>query len=181
MTKVAELEALLFVEGAELKKKEIAKLLEIDETELASVSRTLSQVLSGHGITIVESDSTLALRSAPEVAGFIKKVHEKSIEGDLGKAGLETLSILFYRGPSTRSEIDYIRGVNSSSSVRALLMRGLIEREKSGSVYVYKSSVDALAFLGVSRVEDLPEFERMQSELKKLENKEEVTQDVNNE
>ncbi len=178
MTKVAQLEALLFIEGGELKKKEVAKLLQIDTAELSSISTTLSHVLSGHGIALVDSDTTLALRSAPEVATFIKEVHEKSLEGDLGKAGLETLSILFYKGPSTRTEIDYIRGVNSSSSVRGLLLRGLIEREKRGSVYVYKPSINALAFLGVSTAEDLPEFERVRSELIELENKEEVKQDI---
>lgn len=181
MTKVAQLEALLFVEGAEMKKKDLMRLMQIDMAELQATSRTLSQVLSGHGIALVESDSTLALRSAPEVASFISEVHEHSLEGDIGKAGLETLSVLFYKGPSSRAEIDYVRGVNSSSTVRGLLVRGLIEREKSGASYKYKPTVDALAFLGASKVEELPNYEQMQDELAALENPNNLKQDTNNE
>lgn len=156
-----------------MKKKDLLSLLDIDVAGLDAAARTLTQVLSGHGITLVESDSTLALRTSPDVTQFIKEIHEKSLEGDVGKAAIETLAILFYSGPSTRSEIDYIRGVNSSTTVRALLVRGLIEREKNGnSGYVYKPTVDALAFLGVSSKEELPDFERMQKELKELQQNE---------
>ncbi len=169
MKKVVQLEALLFAEGAEMKKKDLMALLDLDVATLEYTSRTLSQVLSGRGITLVESDSTLALRTAPDIATFIKEIHQKSIEGDVGMAALETLSILLYAGPSSCSEIDYIRGVNSSSTIRSLLVRGLIEREKAGgSSYIYKPTVDALAMLGVNDIADLPDFIKMREELKEL-------------
>lgn len=177
MTMVAKLEALLFVEGGEMKKTEVMRILDIDIDELTNISGTLTHVLSGHGITLVQSETTLALRSSQEVASFIKELHEKALEGDLGKAALETLSILFYKGSTGKSEIDYIRGVNSSTTIRALLVRGLIERSKNGSAYVYKPTINALSFLGITKTQDLPEFEKIRKELKEFEKDAKIMQD----
>jgi segregation and condensation protein B len=88
---------------------------------------------------------------------------------DLGKAGLETLTIILYKHPIKRSEIDYIRGVNSSFILRNLLIRGLIERltekEGLGRGYLYKPTLELLSHLGVSKIENLPESASITSEL----------------
>jgi segregation and condensation protein B len=73
------------------------------------------------------------------------------------------LSIISYAGPITRADIEYIRGVNSSFTVRSLLMRGLIEREvdpKRANAYIYSASFDLLRHLGLSNNEDLPEYQK---------------------
>jgi len=87
----------------------------------------------------------------------------------LGKAGLETLSIILYKAPITRVEIDYLRGVNSNFILRNLLIRGFIEKVVNPGdqrSYLYKPSLDLLSFLGVSKVEDLPEYVSIQEEIK---------------
>ena len=74
---------------------------------------------------------------------------------------LETLSVIAYKGPIRRSEIDYIRGVNSSFMVRNLLMRGLVERmrdSKDSRLYIYRISREFLKFLGITSISDLPEY-----------------------
>jgi segregation and condensation protein B len=77
---------------------------------------------------------------------------------------LEVISIVAYRGPITRSEIEAIRGVNSSYTVRSLMLRGLMERIENPNDsrgYLYKISFDFLKKLGIDSVERLPEFETL--------------------
>ena len=93
---------------------------------------------------------------------------EKELSREIGEAGLEVLAIVLYRGPSTRSQIDYIRGVNTSSTVRTLLARGLIERASNPNdsrEYLYRPTTELLAHLGVSGVTDLPDCATISSEL----------------
>ena len=97
-------------------------------------------------------------------------------ERDLGRAGIETLSIVAYKGPVSKKEIEYIRGVNSQYALRSLLLRGLIERKnnETGERGVgYNITGDALRFLGLSRVGDLPEYEEIKKQLEVVEEKEE--------
>jgi segregation and condensation protein B len=102
---------------------------------------------------------------------------KEDLNKDLSPASLETLSIIAYKGLVTRKEIEYIRGVNSSFSLRALLMRGLIERESSQldeRIFLYKPSTEMLRYMGIKRIEDLPEWKSVQTEIKKIEVQEEV-------
>jgi segregation and condensation protein B len=74
---------------------------------------------------------------------------------DLGKAGLETLSIILYQGPISRAEIDYIRGVNSNFILRNLLIRGLIERVENPHdqrSFLYKPTLELISYLGLSKI-----------------------------
>ena len=76
-------------------------------------------------------------------------------------AALETISIIAYAGPISRADIEYIRGVNSSFTIRNLLLRGLVERTidpKRSNAYVYTASFDLIKRLGLSKVEELPDY-----------------------
>ena len=75
---------------------------------------------------------------------------------------METIAIIAYKGPLTRLDIEYVRGVNSSFIIRNLLMRGLVERvenPKDARSYLYKVSFDFLKHLGVTGIEDLPQYQ----------------------
>lgn len=92
----------------------------------------------------------------------------RETDRDIGDAGLEILGILLYRGPSTRSQIDYIRGVNSSSTLRNLLARGLVERAgnpEDAREFLYRPTVECMAHLGVRSKEELPEYATIAHEL----------------
>ena len=74
---------------------------------------------------------------------------------------METLSIVIYKNGVTRAEIDYIRGVNSSFTLRALSVRGLVEKTvdtKDNRRFVYKPSFELLSFMGVKSIENLPDY-----------------------
>lgn len=165
----AALEAILFAGGEPLSKKRIMALLDSTKQNLEETIEELRTALIKRGLTLVETDTELELRTAPGAAELIKALRESELARDLGKASLETLSIILYRGSATRSDIDWVRGVNSSTAIRALLLRGLIERtedaeDKRRARYI--GTVDALSHLGVSRKEDLPRYEEFAVSLK---------------
>ena len=157
----ALLEALLFASGEALEKKTILSLLEMSLEDLAEAVGILTTALKGHGITLIETETGLELRTAPEASALIATYRESELSRDIGKASLETLAIILYKNGATRSEIDYIRGVNSSTALRSLQMRALIEKSEDASdkrKIRYQPTVEALAHLGVSRKEDLPRY-----------------------
>lgn len=169
MTLDTKLEAFLFWKGEPISKKKIITALECSKEELEQAIQTLESTLSSRGLRIMQNDDEIELRTAPEASALIEKMTKEELVRDLGKAGLETLAIILYKSPIRRSDIDYIRGVNSSFIIRNLLIRGLIERvtgkEEGGRGYQYKPSIDLLAHLGIAKITDLPEYEKVKEEL----------------
>lgn len=151
--------ALLFASNGPLEKKELMGLLGFKETELRIALDALSDSLKDSGVAVVETTHELELRTAPEAAALVKKLHESELARDLGKASLETLAVIAYEEGATRGEIDWVRGVNSSASVRTLLMRGLIEGREDAQDkrrIRYDLTTEALAYLGLSSAQELP-------------------------
>ena len=165
MTPPAQLEALLFAAGEAVPKKQLAALLDVSDTDVAAALAALRAELAGRGIAVVETDTDAELRTAPDAAPLMKKLREGELSRDLGKAGLEALAVVLYRdGGATRSEIDWIRGVNSAAIVRSLLLRGLVERAEDPAdkrKLRYRATTDALAHLGVRTSAELPRFEEL--------------------
>ena len=158
------LEALLFVAAEPLTKDEISRLLEVSPANLEKVVTSLAKELSGRGLTLVDTGKELELRTAPDAAPILKKLYDSKLSRDLGKAGLETLAVVAYRPGSTRSEIDWVRGVNSSASMRTLLVRGLIAGEEDHNdrrKIRYRLTTEAYAHLGISTAEDLPRYSEL--------------------
>ena len=163
-----KIEAILFYKGEPEKKKNLAKLLEISPEALEAGVRDLREQLTGRGVVLLEHDNELELRTSNEAADLISTVRRQELNRDLGRAGAETLAIVLYKAPVTRAEIDYIRGVNSSFILRNLMVRGLISRanpEREQRTYVYQPTLELLAHLGISRVEELPDYEKNFREL----------------
>lgn len=165
------LEALLFTSGEPLEKKQIAKLLGIKEKELEIVTKTLSESLEERGVVLIETDTELELRTAPDASDLVKQFYENELSRDLGKGSMETLAVIAYQSGSTRGEIDWVRGVNSSASLRILLMRGLIRSEedpRDKRRLRYSLTTEALAHLGVTSADKLPRAEEFGSATKAL-------------
>ena len=167
-----KIQALLFSEGGSMTKKRISQLLGIDTTLLKNDLSDLSKSLEGSGLSLVVSDTEAALVVSSEARDAVRSAQEKDLGREIGDAGLEVLAIILYRGPSTRAQIDYIRGVNTSSTVRNLLARGLLERAgnpEDGREYIYRATTDLLAHLGVRNGQELPEYATISSELANFE------------
>lgn len=164
LTSPAALHALLFASGEPIEKKELAKLLGMKDAELVVALESLRQALQGSGIVLVETEHEAELRTAPEAADIVKKLRENELARDLGKGSLETLAVIAYRESATRSEIDWVRGVNSSASLRTLLLRGLIEGredQEDKRRIRYTLTTEALAHIGITRISELPRFEEL--------------------
>lgn len=169
MNKLAsQLEALLFIYGEPMSMAKIAEVLGVKAEEVMTAAKELGEFLSTgkSGLTIIKLGDKIQLATQPEFSSLLEKVLKSELNESLTPAALETLSIIIYSAPIGRAEIDYIRGVNSSYTLRALSLRGLIERgsdPKRGNAYVYGPSFDLLKHIGVDRVENLPEYEKFRT------------------
>lgn len=164
--------AFLFAEGGEFSLRKLAQLIGCNHTELIAGLKQLTERLAKSGISLVLTDTEVGLSVSPEAAKSVETAYERELGREIGDAGLEVLAIILYRGPSSRAEIDYIRGVNTSSTLRTLLARGLILREnnpKDGREYLYKCTVELLAHLGVTDTAKLPDYDKVAHELASFE------------
>ena len=162
---VSELEALLFIYGEPIEQKKLAKILNIKEADLKEGINLLEAELNREkrGLTLIQDNNKLQLATKPAFSKLLEEITKQEFTEALTPAALETLSIVMYSGPISRANIEYIRGVNSSFTLRALLMRGLVEREvdsKRSNAYIYKASFELLRHLGLSKNEDLPDYQK---------------------
>lgn len=163
-----QIQALLFAEGGALTFKSLEKALSCDTAELQSALTMLATALEKTGLVLVKSDTEAVLAVAADAKEIVMKKATEEYARDIGDAGLEVLAVLLYEGPSTRAQIDYIRGVNSSSTLRNLLSRGCVERSgnpEDGREYIYRATAELLAHIGVSERTKLPEYSTISSEL----------------
>ena len=160
---VMHIEAILFWRGDPMSISALAKITGADKPAIVSALATLRSTLLSRGIVLIEHEGEFTLGTHPRSAALIEKVRTEELSKDLGKASLETLAIILYQGPIRRSEIDYIRGVNSNFILRNLLIRGLIERTvtKDSRTPQYSPTIDLLRFLGISQVSELDDFDRV--------------------
>lgn len=162
------IEAILFYEGEPVKRADLVRLTKATLEEVNVALESLYTALNARGVRLLLTDEEATLVTAPELADMIESMRKEELKRDIGKAGAETLAIVLYRGPISRADIDYIRGVNSSFILRNLLMRGLVtrkENEKDARTFVYIASSELYAELGITKREELPEYEAILSRL----------------
>ena len=163
-----QIEALLFWKGEPMTLPELCRALNAPSSEVRRALGELREKLRGCGIALIETGESFALGTAPETHELIERVRKEELSRDLGRAALETLSIVLYKGEVSRREIEYVRGVNSTAILRSLLIRGLIERKQSETderMFLYHPTVELFALLGVTRSDELPEFAAVRAEL----------------
>ncbi len=173
----AILEGVLFYKAAPMKIKELAALTESSEEAVHAALTTLSERLSG-GMCLIVTESEALLTTAPELTGTIAQLRKAELSRDIGKAGAETLAIVLYRGPIARSEIDRIRGVNSSYILRNLAIRGLIERSGESKRVTYSITPQLLQHLGISNKQSLPGFTDIMAALTAYEAAQDAAEDA---
>lgn len=118
-----QIEAVLFWKSEPVSLKELSRMLSVEIDNLNEAISELEKNLESRGIVLVKKDDKVCLATSPVTSELIKKITKEEESAELGKAALETLSIVLYKSPIRRSDIDYIRGVNSSFILRNLLVR----------------------------------------------------------
>jgi segregation and condensation protein B len=169
----SKIEAILFYKNEPMEIKKLSGLLGEKEKDVREALQNLGNSLNGRGICLVETESEVALATAPETKDFIEQIAKDEMSREIGKAGLETLAIVLYNGPVSRREVDYIRGVNSTFILRSLCIRGLVEKEldaKDQRVMRYKGSLSLLAHLGIKKVGELLDFDMLKDKIKETTN-----------
>jgi len=161
------IEALLFYKGEPVSVRELTHMARANEDEVNNALVTLGECLTG-GLRLMRQDDMVMLATAPEYSASIESLIKEELSKDIGKAGAETLATVLYMGPITRARIDHIRGVNSTFILRALTMRGLVEKipypNDSRSI-LYRPTLALLAHMGVTDTSALPEYEAMRSSI----------------
>lgn len=159
----SRIESLLFIHGEPLSCARLAKALDVSEKDIESGLDILRKRYgdADSGLALIEKGKEVEIATRPENAGPVEQLIVADREETLGKATLETLSVVAYRSPVSRASIDAIRGVNSSFALRSLLLRGLIERRANpldAREYEYEPSLRLLELLGIGSIEELPDY-----------------------
>lgn len=162
----SQIESILLISGDPVKISRIAKITGAPRPEVENAVMVLSGEYSsgGRGFVIIKKEDEIQLATNSENAEIVSNLVKSEIQENLSKPSLEALSIVAYRGPVTRAEVEAIRGVNCSFTLRALMMRGLLERidnPKDNRSYLYKISFDFLKKLGIESADKLPDYEKL--------------------
>jgi segregation and condensation protein B len=153
------LEAILFTASEPLGIARLATLTGDTAGNVETTLKALGKRLTG-GIRLSHNAGTYRLVTAPETAGVVRSFLEDTSRQDLSRPALETLAIIAYRGPITKSRIEQIRGVASEAMLRNLLARGLITEggrsPEPGRPQAYVISHAFLQHFGLTSTKELP-------------------------
>ncbi|OGE84751.1 MAG: SMC-Scp complex subunit ScpB [Candidatus Doudnabacteria bacterium RIFCSPHIGHO2_02_FULL_46_11] len=158
------MEAILFMAGNPVSISEIAKSLEIEETQAHTLLDQLQAEWQERGIVISHSGNSYQMVTSSEASPAVKNFIQAQLREKLTEAAVETLSIITYKQPVSKTEIESIRGVNSQYILKLLLQRGLIEKLASAAdarVQLYQTTHEFLHHLGVKSLKELPDFEEI--------------------
>jgi len=147
----------------------------VSTDEINEALNKLEISLTNRGLVLVRKDQSVVLGITKELSSLIESIRKDEITKELTKASLDTLSIILYKNEVSRSEIDYIRGVNSSFILRNLIVRGLIERvvdPKDSRRLLYHPTFDTLTFMGITSIDQLPNYQEVRNQLQEVLNQE---------
>lgn len=135
-----KIESLLFIAAKPMSIKQLADLINQPESEIKKAGDELEEEYKSNkrGVQIIKNGSKYQMVSSPDNARLVQEFIKDETTGELSRPSLETLTIIAYRGPITKSDLDHIRGVNCSLILRNLLIRGLIEAksDKKGKLII---------------------------------------------
>lgn len=157
------IEAILFLTGEAVAKRELAAAVHLERDTIEVALSQLQAELAEHGISLVVTATHAQLTTSSSVADLVRQFKETEAV-PLSAAALETLSLVAYRGPLTRFEIEGVRGVDCRRMMRQLVARGLVAKlQKTDGVTQYDITEDFLHHAGLTRREELPQFQDLSS------------------
>lgn len=170
------IEALLFTWGDPLDIKEISKILDISVKDATFIIKDMMNEFNYNkrGIQIIKVDTAYQLSTRIEHYDWIKKLNPINDKKNLSTAALETLSIIAYKQPVIKSDIEYIRGVKSDRVLETLIQKKLVEEigrlEKTGRPILYGTTEEFLRAFGLVDLKQLPVIQNLE-EMTKIETK----------
>ena len=165
MNLLSQIESILFVASKPLSAKDISKAVKEKETEVRTVLEDLQVKYNGDasGIHVLIEGDKYQMSTNPDNLEVVDLFIKDEAAGELTRAQLETLTVIAYRGPVTRPELEQIRGVNCSLILRNLLIRGLIEEQDGENklLPVFTLSMEAMRHLGIKTTNELPDYDKL--------------------
>lgn len=165
----SKIESLLFVSAKPFAIIQLAGLIKADaaEIEKAGDELVVEYESENKGMRIIKDNAKYQMVTSPDNAELIRELIKDETTGELSKPSLETLTIIAYRGPISRADLNRIRGVNCVLILKNLLLRGLVEvkeNNEDGEDY-YNVSFDFIRYLGINSINELPDYERLSQDL----------------
>lgn len=173
MTITSKIEAILFVVGEEgIGLEELAYLLETSTSKTYETLMSLKEKYESEpdsALNILEVGNHFKLSTKREFAPLLKKYAQSPLSNALSQAALEALSIIAYKQPISRVEVDEIRGVQSSGSIQKLVARQLIEEkgrvDGPGRAILYGTTNYFMDYFGLKTLSELPDIKQMEAEI----------------
>jgi segregation and condensation protein B len=162
-TEIAALEALLYVAKEPLNVDKLAEILELSQENVYELLDVLRDRYDNpaSGLALIELENGYRLGTKPSLAGYIETLYKQPTQS-LSNAALEVLSIIAYKQPVTRGEIDFIRGVHSDTALATLLDKGLVKecgrKDTPGRPILYGTTDAFLIHFGLKSLEELPQI-----------------------
>jgi segregation and condensation protein B len=166
----AALEALLFLSGEPVSPAEAKGVLNISEAEARDLLDEVSAAYAerGGGVLIAKVAGGYQMHTNPEVARELRSVRGTAKAQKLSMAALETLSIIAYRQPITKAELEELRGVNADAVVKSLLEKRLVrimgKKEAPGRPMLYGTTKEFLQYFGINDLSELPTLKDLERE-----------------
>lgn len=165
MSTKSKIESLLFISAKPMTVKQLSDIVKKDSQEIKQAGEELVEEYKQNkrGIQIIKNGSKLQMVSSPENAKVVQEFIKDETTGELTRPSLETLTIIAYRGPISKIDLDRIRGVNCSLIIRNLLLRGLIESkvDKVKKETYFNVTFDFIRYLGINSIDELPDYEKL--------------------
>ena len=164
------LEAILFTMGDSVPLERLADVLDMDKKQVKELLDELKQDYAdeGRGITLIELDGSYQMGTKVETYEYITRLVRQKKKHSLTNVMLETLSIIAYKQPVPKQEIEAIRGVKSDFAVNKLVEYGLVQElgrlDTIGRPIIFGTTEEFLRSFGVSSIEDLPDIDEVQKQ-----------------
>ncbi|MEN8173155.1 MAG: SMC-Scp complex subunit ScpB [Chloroflexota bacterium] len=160
LTLAAHIEALLFVASEATPLSQLAKVLNVSTKAVEKGIETLASSYAERGLRIQRHRGRVRLTTSPEIASIIEDFLGLEATGKLSRPALEALAIVAYQQPVTRPYVDSVRGVNSDSVLKKLLVNGLIQEagraEGPGRPILYNTTPEFLSHFGLNSLNEMP-------------------------
>lgn len=165
-----QVESILLLGGDEIKIRDLCKFFSMPVEKILQILEELKKERFDTGINIEIDQEIVYLITNPRCGEIVNLYFKQDIKPKkLSNAALETLSIIAYRQPITKSEIEAVRGVSTDRVIQTLEERKFIricgKKESTGRPNLYEITDKFLGYLGISAVEELPQYEDMKEKL----------------
>lgn len=161
----SKIESLLFASVKPLSLRELRASLGVETKDIESALDELASDYKtrNSGIVLLANNKNYQLATKADNSALVKEFLKSEASGELTPASLEALTIIAYRAPITKLELEKIRGINCSLIIRNLLLRGFIEEkfDRKKQVHLYNISLEFMRYLGIEKTSDLPDYDKL--------------------